>query len=64
MLTWPDCGLRSLKLDGNKAGDQAITAVLNGLVRHRPPLSHLGLADNRLTLKTMQVRNEWGKHRC
>lgn len=57
-LTLLDCGLRSLKLDGNKAGDQAITAILKGLVRHQPPLSHLGLADNRLTLKTMQVIKE------
>ena len=61
-LTLLDCGLRSLKLDGNKAGDQAITAILKGLVRHQPPLSHLGLADNRLTLKTMQVIKERRKH--
>ncbi|CAM9108450.1 unnamed protein product, partial [Hapterophycus canaliculatus] len=49
-----DCKLRFLKLDGNKAGDQAITAVLKALVKRQPPLSYLGLSDNRLTLKTMQ----------
>lgn len=45
-----------LRLDGNKAGDQPVTVVLKALVRHQPPVSHLGLSDNRLTLKTMQVR--------
>eukprot|EP00903_Cladosiphon_okamuranus_P011517 g10844.t2 len=49
-----DCALRTLNLDGNKAGDQPITVVLKALARHEPPVSHLGLADNRLTLKTMQ----------
>lgn len=50
-----DCKLSSLKLDGNKAGDQAITVVLRAISRHQPPLSHLGLSDNRLTLKTVQA---------
>eukprot|EP00752_Nemacystus_decipiens_P009815 g8759.t1 len=49
-----DCALRTLNLDGNKAGDQPITVVLKALSRHQPPVSHLGLSDNRLTLKTMQ----------
>lgn len=52
------CALESLKLDGNKAGDQAITAVLRALQRHQPPISHLGISDNRLTIKTMQVRGD------
>lgn len=54
--TWPaDCKLSSLKLDGNKAGDEAMTTVLKSLARYKPPLSHLGLSDNRLTLKTVRV---------
>ncbi|CAM9221094.1 unnamed protein product, partial [Scytosiphon promiscuus] len=53
-ITNKDCNLRFLNLNGNKAGDQAITAVLKALVRWQPPLSYLGLSDNRLTLKTMQ----------
>ena len=51
------CALRTLNLDGNKAGDQPVTVVLKALVRHQPPVSHLGLSDNRLTVKTMQVRS-------
>lgn len=58
-----DCALRTLKLDGNKAGDQPITVVLKALVRHQSPVSHLGLADNRLMLKTMQVRSSRAKGR-
>lgn len=50
------CALQSLALDGNKVGDQAMTSILKALQRHQPPLTHLGISDNRLTLKTMQVR--------
>ncbi|CAB1118440.1 unnamed protein product [Ectocarpus sp. CCAP 1310/34] len=49
-----ECALRSLKLDGNKAGDRAVMTVLKALARYQPPVSHLGLSDNGLTLKVMQ----------
>ncbi|CAM9530364.1 unnamed protein product [Ectocarpus sp. 6 AP-2014] len=48
------CALRSLKLDGNKAGDHAVITVLKALARYQPPVTHLGLSDNGLTLKVMQ----------
>ncbi|CAN0146878.1 unnamed protein product, partial [Ectocarpus sp. 12 AP-2014] len=54
LIAHKQCALRSLKLDGNKAGDHAVITVLKALARYQPPVSHLGLSDNGLTLKVMQ----------
>lgn len=55
-LVTSGCALQSLKLDGNKAGDLATMIVIKALQKNRPPLTDLGLSDNCITLKTMQVR--------